>query len=76
MGARHGYSILNGVIVTILVFIGGITLVLEVIPLEALLGILLWLGLIMTSQAFQASPSRHALAVSIGLIPCIRMGTP
>lgn len=71
MGARHGYSILNGVIVTILVFIGGITLILRVVPLEALLGILLWIGLIMTSQAFQASPSRHTMAVSIGLIPCI-----
>lgn len=71
MGARHGYSILNGIIITILLLVGGVTLVLKVVPLEALLGILLWIGLIMTSQAFQASPPRHALAVSIGLIPCI-----
>jgi adenine/guanine/hypoxanthine permease len=71
MGARAGYSILNGVVITGLCLTGGVTLVLRYIPLEAMLGILLWIGLIITAQAFQETPKRHALAVAIGLIPSL-----
>ncbi len=71
MGARTGYSILNGVVITLLCLFGGITLVLNYIPLEVTLGILLWIGIIMTSQAFQEVPKNHALAVSLGLIPAL-----
>lgn len=69
MGARAGYSIVNGIVITALCLIGGVTLVLEYVPLEATLGILLWIGIIITAQAFEAAPTRHALAVAIGLIP-------
>ncbi len=71
MGARAGYSILNGAVITGLCLVGGVTLVLRVIPLEAMLGILLWIGLIITAQAYQESPRRHALAVAIGLVPAL-----
>ncbi|MBI3302698.1 MAG: NCS2 family permease [Deltaproteobacteria bacterium] len=71
MGARAGYSILNGAVVTLLCLLGGITLVLKVIPLEATLGILLWVGIIITAQAFQEVPRSHALAVAFGLIPSL-----
>jgi Permeases len=71
MGARTGYSILNGIVIALLCLFGGITLVLKIVPLEATLGILLWIGIIMTSQAFQEVPKRHALAVSLGLIPSL-----
>lgn len=71
MGARAGYSILNGVVVTLLCLIGGVTLVLHVVPLEATLGILLWIGIIITAQAFQEVPKQHALAVAFGLIPSL-----
>ena len=71
MGARWGYSLLNGVIITGLCLVGGGTLVLKVVPLEAMLGILLWIGLIITAQAFQAVPRRHSAAVALGLIPAL-----
>jgi AGZA family xanthine/uracil permease-like MFS transporter len=71
MGARAGYSILNGVVVTLLCLFGGITLVLQIVPLEAALGILLWIGIIITAQAFQEVPKSHALAVAFGLIPSL-----
>ena len=71
MGARSGYSILNGVIITALCLVGGVTLVLKVVPMEAALGILLWIGLVMTAQAFQETPKPHALAVALGLIPAL-----
>src|SRR5215470_3984939 len=56
MGARAGYSILNGVVITLLCLFGGVTLVLKIVPLEATLGILLWVGVIITAQAFQEVP--------------------
>jgi AGZA family xanthine/uracil permease-like MFS transporter len=71
MGARAGYSTLNGVIITLLCLFGGISLVLKVVPLEVTLGILLWVGIIITAQAFQEVPKNHALAVAFGLIPSL-----
>ncbi len=69
MGARHGYSILNGVLISLLCLFGGVTLFLRVIPQECILGILLWIAIIITAQAFQEIPKSHALAVALGLIP-------
>ena len=69
MGARAGYSILNGVMITLLCLFGGMAFVLRVVPIEATLGILLWIGIIITAQAFQEVPKQHALAVAFGLIP-------
>lgn len=71
MGARWGYSLLNGVVITCLCLIGGVTLVLKVVPLEAMIGILLWIGLIITAQAFQEVPKKHSAAVALGLIPAL-----
>lgn len=51
--------------------VGGISLVMRWVPVEAALGILLWIGLIMTAQAFQTVPKSHALAVGLGLIPAL-----
>lgn len=71
MGARWGYSWLSGSIIAALVFAGAVGQVLRLVPLEVTLGILLWIGLVMTAQAFQASPQPHALAVAAGLIPSL-----
>lgn len=71
MGARWGYSILNGGVITLLCLIGGVTLVLKVVPMEAMIGILLWIGLIITAQAFQEVPKQHSVAVALGLIPAL-----
>ncbi len=59
------------VVITLLCLVGGVTLVLKVVPLEATLGILLWVGIIITAQAFQETPRQHALAVAFGLIPSL-----
>ena len=50
-------------------FVGGIGAVLHVVPIDVTLGILLWIGIIITAQAFQEVPKSHALAVAVGLIP-------
>ena len=44
IGARTGYSVLNGIFVTIICLTGFITTILEVVPIEAGIGILLWIG--------------------------------
>ena len=71
MGARWGYSILNGAVITLLCLVGGVTLVLRVVPLEAMIGILLWIGMVITAQAFQEVPRRHSAAVALGLMPAL-----
>ena len=71
MGARAGYSAANGIIISALCVLGGVSLVLKFIPMEATLGILVWISIIMTAQAFQETPKAHALAVAIGLIPSL-----
>jgi AGZA family xanthine/uracil permease-like MFS transporter len=71
MGARSGYSVLNAFVIMAVVTFGGMGLVLRVLPIEAALGILLWIGLIMTAQAFQTVPRSHALAVGLGLVPAL-----
>lgn len=69
MGARTGYSVLNGLAISLLCVLGGISAVLKIIPLEAALGILLWIGLVMVAQAFEKTEGRHAIAVALGLFP-------
>jgi AGZA family xanthine/uracil permease-like MFS transporter len=71
MGARSGYSLLNALAIMLVVTFGGMGLVQRVLPIEAALGILLWIGLIMTAQAFQTVPKPHALAVGLGLVPAL-----
>lgn len=71
IGARTGYSILNGIFITIICFSGFITVILKVVPLEAGIGILLWIGIVIVAQAFQETPKNHAMAVAMGLFPAI-----
>jgi len=71
LGARAGYSILNGVAMTLLCLTGTVALVNAVVPIEAGMAIVLWIGIIITAQAFQATKREHAPAVAIGLFPAI-----
>jgi AGZA family xanthine/uracil permease-like MFS transporter len=71
MGARVGYSVMNAVAITLICLTGAMPFLLYFIPLEAILGILLWIGLIITAQAFQEVPKSHAPAVAIGFIPSL-----
>ncbi len=69
--ARVGYSVMNGVAITLICLTGAMPFVLYFMPLEGTLGILLWIGLIITAQAFQEVPKAHAPAVAIGFIPSL-----
>lgn len=71
MGARIGYSWVNGLAMAGLCLTGAAAIVAAVIPIEAGMGIVLWIGIIMGAQSFQATPAKHAPAVIVGLLPGI-----
>ncbi len=69
IGARSGYSTLNGIVIAALCFFGGINALLKIMPIEATLGILIWIGVVMVSEAFSKTERNQLIAVVIGLIP-------
>ncbi|MEY4527782.1 MAG: hypothetical protein RL768_1501 [Nitrospirota bacterium] len=71
MGARIGYSWMNGFAMAILCMTGAASVIAAVIPIEAGMGIVLWIGIIIGAQSFQATPVKHAPAVIVGLLPGI-----
>ncbi|MFA9441286.1 hypothetical protein ACDA63_16790 [Uliginosibacterium sp. sgz301328] len=71
MGGRIGYSLATGIGVAIICFLGLTALLLSLIPLVSIVPILLFIGLVIGAQAFQASPKRHAPAIVLALVPNI-----
>jgi AGZA family xanthine/uracil permease-like MFS transporter len=71
VGGRIGYSLATGVVIATVLFLGLTALFLAIIPLVAILPILLFIGLVIGAQAFQASPANHAPAVVLALVPNI-----
>lgn len=69
MGARAGYSWMNGLFVTIVAMTGTLGLIAWAVPIEAGMAIVLWIGIVITAQAFSATPRAHAPAVVMGLLP-------
>ena len=60
---------MNGVVLAAACCFGLFGLAPLLIPIDAGMAILLYIGLTITAQAFQATPSRHAPAVVLGILP-------
>src|ERR1700727_799081 len=71
MGGRIGYSAATGALVIVLAWFGVIALMMALIPVVAILPILLYIGMLIGSQAFQETPMRHAPAIVLALVPQI-----
>lgn len=71
LGARGSYSVLNGVFFTIIFLFGLGPFLAQLIPIEAGAAIVMYIGIIITAQAFQATPKAHAPAVAIALFPAL-----
>lgn len=71
MGARTGYSVLNGVFITLICLTGALDYIVWAVPIDAGMAIVLWIGIVISAQAFQATPRIHAPAVAIGVLPAI-----
>ena len=66
MGGRIGYSAATGIMVIVLCWFGIISLMLALIPVVAISPILLYIGMLIGSQAFQETPKSHAPADRAG----------
>jgi AGZA family xanthine/uracil permease-like MFS transporter len=69
MGGRIGYSAATGIMVILLCWFGTISLMLALIPSVAILPILLYIAMLIGSQAFQETPRAHAPAIVLSLVP-------
>ncbi|GBG28374.1 RCC1 and BTB domain-containing protein 1 [Hondaea fermentalgiana] len=80
MGASGGYSYISAVAVLLLGLFNGTSAVMTVVPEVAGVGILMWIGIVVTAQAFDrdddyqmesSSSGSHAAAVALGLLPAL-----
>ena len=68
LGARAGYSVLNAVFITLICVTGVVAGLARVVPIEAGMAIVLWIGIVITAQSFQATERRHAPAAVMGIL--------
>lgn len=69
VGGRIGYSLATGALVITVTLLNIVPVLLNLIPLVAILPILLYIGALIGAQAFQATPRTHAPAIILALIP-------
>jgi adenine/guanine/hypoxanthine permease len=69
IGGRIGYSAATGIMVILLAWFGIISVMMALIPVVAIAPILLYIGMLIGSQAFQETPRSHAPAIILGLVP-------
>lgn len=69
IGARLGYTALTGVCVLLIGLFGVGSVLIAVIPVVALLPILIYIGMLIGSQAFAHVPQKHFPAVILGIMP-------
>lgn len=69
IGARAGYSTLNAIVWSIVCFTGTLSFLTWLVPIEAVMAIIIWIGVVVCAQNFQVSEVRHMPAVVVGLLP-------
>lgn len=68
-GGRASYSLASGLLIGVLCFVGLFGILDALLPVPAIVPILLYIGLLIGAQAFQAVPRLHAIAVVVALLP-------
>ncbi|MEV0546978.1 regulator [Nocardia salmonicida] len=68
-GGRTGYSLASGLSIGIMCLLGLFGVLATLLPIPAIVPILLYIGLLIGAQAFQAVPRIHAVAVVAALLP-------
>jgi len=71
IGARAGYSTINAIVWTLVCMTGTLSVFAYLIPIEAVMPILIWIGMVVCAQNFQVAEKRHIPAVVLGLTPAI-----
>ena len=71
LGARTGYTLLTGLFVGIGGMLGVVAGLVQWLPVAVLAPIIVFVGLDITVQAFQATRREHAMAVALAFLPAI-----
>ena len=71
MGARTGYMWLTGIFLFGASLMGLYAFLQQLIPAAAVAPLLVFVGIVITNYAFQATPSAHGAAIGFALIPHI-----
>lgn len=71
LGAKRGYSVVNGILYFVLLVSGLFPVIYNAIPKCGSGAILVFVGLLLAQQAFHESPERHYPALFIGVMPFI-----
>lgn len=71
MGARSGYTLLTGLFIGFGGMLGVVSMLVQWLPLAVLSPIIVYVAIDITTQAFQATPHRHAGAMVLGFLPSV-----
>ncbi|MCA0216396.1 MAG: gamma-glutamylcyclotransferase [Actinobacteria bacterium] len=71
VGGRIGYSLVTGIVVALVCFSGLVGLFLAIFPMQALVPILLFIGLVIGAQATNVSALRYAPAIILAMLPSL-----
>ncbi len=71
IGARAGYSTINACVWTVVCITGTTSLLSYAVPIEAIMPILIFIGVIVCSQNFEIAKPRHMPAIVLGITPAI-----
>ncbi len=71
VGGRIGYSLVTGIVIAVVCFSGLVGLFLGIFPMQALVPILLYIGLVIGSQATNVSALRYAPAIVFAMLPSL-----
>ena len=71
MGGRAGYTLYTALFIGLGGMLGFLGVMVDLLPGAAVAPILIFIGLEITAQAFEATPQRHYKAVAIAFLPVI-----
>jgi AGZA family xanthine/uracil permease-like MFS transporter len=71
VGGRIGYSLATGIVVAVVCFTGLVGVFLAVFPIQALVPVLLFIGMVIGAQAFNVNATRYAPAIVLAMLPSI-----
>lgn len=71
VGARTGYTMLNGTVIFLIALLGLMSLAEAIVPKEVAFVILLYIALVIGAQAVQTTDSKYAPAVMLAFVPHI-----
>ena len=69
LGSRTGYGFAVGLVFFVGAFFGLMAFLHNLVPMAAVAPMLVFIGIVITGQAFTASPPKHALAVAMAMLP-------